>query len=264
MEILFSFLLSFVFSVNTMVSNSNVNLQKIFDENKITGSVTIYDYKNKIWIYSNEEDSKIRRLPASTFKIPNSLIFLEEEVVKDENEAMKWDGIKRYIENWNKDLNLREAYEYSALWFYMKGAGKINSEKYKEYLKEFNYGNQIVSEKKNSFWIDRSLKISPEEQIDFLINLYEEKFMLSEKTYKIVKDIMINEKTPEYTLRGKTGWGREGAENVIWYVGYIEAKENVYFFAVRIINDSEERNSYLLDFRKQLTMMVFRELGIIN
>ena len=35
MEILFSFLLSFVFSVNTMVSNSNVNLQKIFDENKI-------------------------------------------------------------------------------------------------------------------------------------------------------------------------------------------------------------------------------------
>ena len=59
MEILFSFLLSFVFSVNTMVSNSNVNLQKIFDENKITGSVTIYDYKNKIWIYSNEEDSKI-------------------------------------------------------------------------------------------------------------------------------------------------------------------------------------------------------------
>ena len=85
-----------------------------------------------------------------------------------------------------------------------------------------------------------------------------------EKTYKIVKDIMINEKTPEYTLRGKTGWGREGAENIIWYVGYIEAKENVYFFAVRIINASEERNSYLLDFRKQLTMMAFRELGIIN
>ena len=109
MEILFSFLLSFVFSVNTMVSNSNVNLQKIFDENKITGSVTIYDYKNKIWIYSNEEDSKIRRLPASTFKIPNSLIFLEEGVVKDENETVEWDGIKRYIENWNKDLNLKEA-----------------------------------------------------------------------------------------------------------------------------------------------------------
>ena len=264
MEILFSFLLSFVFSVNTMVSNSNVNLQKIFDENKITGSVTIYDYKNKIWIYSNEEDSKIRRLPASTFKIPNSLIFLEEEVVKDENEAMEWDGIKRYIENWNKDLNLREAYEYSALWFYMKGAEKIKDEKYKEYLKEFNYGNQTVSEKKNLFWIDQSLKISPEEQIIFLINLYEEKFTLSKETYKTVKDIMINEETPEYTLRGKTGWGREGAENVIWYVGYIETKENIYFFTTRIINDSEERNSYLLEFRKQITMEVFRQLGIIK
>ena len=264
MEILFSFFLSFMFSMNTMMTNSNADLQKIFDENKITGSITIYDYKNKIWIYSDEEDSKARRLPASTFKIPNSLIFLEERVVKDENELMEWDGIKRYNENWNTDLNMKEAFRYSALWFYMKGAGQRKSEKYKEYLKEFSYGNQIVPEKTNSFWIDRSLAISPEEQINFLINLYEEKFSLSEKTYKIVKNIMINEETSKYTLRGKTGWGRDGAENVIWYVGYIETGENVYFFATRIINNSEERNSYLLELRKKITMDAFNELGIIN
>ena len=34
MEILFSFFLSFMFSVNTMAANSNANLQRIFDENK--------------------------------------------------------------------------------------------------------------------------------------------------------------------------------------------------------------------------------------
>ena len=263
MEILFSFFLSFMFSVNTMAANSNANLQRIFDENKITGSITIYDYKNKIWIYSDEEDSKIRKLPASTFKIPNSLIFLEEGVVKDENEPMEWDGITRYNENWNTDLDLRDAFRYSALWFYMKGAKQIKRETYEEYLKEFSYGNQNVPEKTDSFWIDRSLEISPEEQINFLINLYEEKFSLSEKTYKIVKNIMINEETPDYILRGKTGWGRDGAENVIWYVGYIETKGNVYFFATRIINDSEARNSYLLELRKKITMDAFRELGII-
>ena len=264
MEFLFSFLLSFVFSLNTMVSNSNADLRQIFDENKITGSITVYDYKNKICIYSDEKDSKVRKLPASTFKIPNSLIFLEEEVVKDENEVVKWDEVKRYNENWNKDLNLREAFEYSSLWFYMKGAEQIKSEKYKEYLKEFSYGNQVVPEKNNSFWVDRSLEISPEEQINFLVNLYEEKFPLSEKTYRTVKNIMINEKTPEYILRGKTGWGRDGTENVIWYVGYIEAKGNIYFFATRIINGSEERNSHLLELRKRITMDAFRKLGIIS
>jgi beta-lactamase class D len=264
MKIFFSYLLSFIFSLNTMVSNSDLNLQKFFDKNEITGSITIFDYKNKIWIYSSEEDSKVRKLPASTFKIPNSLIFLEEKVLKDENDIVKWDGIKRYNEKWNSDLNLRDAFKYSALWFYMEGSRHVESKTYKKYLEEFSYGNQTVSEKKNSFWVDGSLKISPEEQINFLGNLYEEKFSLSEKTYKTVKDIMVIEKTPEYTLRGKTGWGIEEGENVLWYVGYVETKDNVYFFATRLINKFPERNSHLLEVRKQVTMDILRELKIIN
>ena len=51
MEILFSFLLPFILSFNTMAVNSSSNLEGIFDENKITGSITVYDYKNKKWIY---------------------------------------------------------------------------------------------------------------------------------------------------------------------------------------------------------------------
>lgn len=35
--------------------------------------------------------------PASTFKIPNSLISIEEYAVKDENEVLKWDGVIKRI-----------------------------------------------------------------------------------------------------------------------------------------------------------------------
>jgi len=41
-------------------------------------------------------------LPASTFKIPNTLIALEEEIV-DENTVLKWDGKKRAWKPWNQD-----------------------------------------------------------------------------------------------------------------------------------------------------------------
>ena len=264
MEILFSFLLPFMLSFNTMTVNSSSNLQGIFDENKITGSITVYDYKNKIWIYSSEEDSSIRKLPASTFKIPNSLIFLEEGVLRDENETLEWDRVERYNEKWNADLNLREAFKYSALWFYIKGSERVEKEKYREYLHEFAYGNQEISGQNKAFWIDGSLTISPKEQINFLVNLYEEKFPVSKKTYETVKDIMINEKNKDYVLRGKTGWGRDGSQNVIWYVGYLETGENVYFYATRIINKSESETAYLLELRKEITFDAFRRLGIID
>jgi len=37
----------------------------------------------------------MRILPASTFKIPNTLIALEEGVIKSDSEVIKWDGVLR-------------------------------------------------------------------------------------------------------------------------------------------------------------------------
>ncbi len=60
-------------TVNKAVSGGfqQENLQKYFDDLNIKGSITIYDYKNKKWYYSDKKYSEKRTLPASTFKIPN-------------------------------------------------------------------------------------------------------------------------------------------------------------------------------------------------
>ncbi len=68
----------------------------------------------------NLERSVNPYLPASTYKILNSLIALESKVIKDENEIIKWDGIKRFYDMWNQDQNLRSALKISCVWFYQE------------------------------------------------------------------------------------------------------------------------------------------------
>src|SRR5438132_6853314 len=78
------------------------SLKKYFDENKVEGCFTLLNNTNgKITVYNMALDTQ-RFLPASSFKIVNSLIGLETGKIVDEKMVIKWDGVKRAIENWNK------------------------------------------------------------------------------------------------------------------------------------------------------------------
>ena len=239
------------------------NLQKYFDDLNIKGSITIYDYKNKKWYYSDKKDSEKRTLPASTFKIPNSLISIEEYAVKDENEVLKWDGVIREFPAHNADTDLKTAFKNSTVWFHREMSRRVGIDKYRKYLKEFNYGNQKLSGIPDYFWLDNTLVISPAEQINFLSGLYEEKYPLSKRTYNIVKNVMIEKKTDSYTLRAKTGSGLVKTLDIGWYVGYIETKDNVYFFATRLQQDEPNKNDDFLNLRKTVTFNIFQDMGVM-
>ena len=240
------------------------NLQKYFDDLNIKGSITIYDYKNKKWYYSDKKDSEKRTLPASTFKIPNSLISIEEYAVKDENEVLKWDGVIREFPAHNADTDLKTAFKNSTVWFHREMSRRVGIDKYRKYLKEFNYGNQKLSGKPDYFWLDNTLVISPAEQINFLSGLYEEKYPLSKRTYNIVKNVMIEKKTDSYTLRAKTGSGLVKTLDIGWYVGYIETKDNVYFFATRLLQDEPYKNDDFINLRKTVTFNILQEMGVLK
>ncbi len=70
----------------------------------------------------------------------------------------------------------------------------------------------------------------------------------------LVKDIMINEQTPNYVLRGKTGW----ANNIGWYVGYLEQNNDVYFFATNLDFDSSADPAL----RLEVTRLSLQDLGL--
>ncbi|MDO6389729.1 penicillin-binding transpeptidase domain-containing protein [Pontibacter sp. BT731] len=245
-----------------------VDLNTPFQDCNIKGSITLYDYQAKKWTYSNVNDSHLATLPASTFKIINTLIALETGAVADENEVIKWPGetdtVKYgYRPDIYHDMNLREAFQKSAGWVYVELAKKIGKAKYKDLLTKSNYGNADVSIQDPDFWNFGNFAISPASQIEVLIGVYEETLPFSKRSFKILKDIMIEEQTDSHTLRAKTGWTRDGGKDTGWWVGYVEKEDNVYFFATRLIKDRNTPNPDFGSCRKEITRSVFRQLDVL-
>lgn len=217
---------------------------------------------------NNPTDSQFPTLPASTFKIVNTLIALETGTVKDENEIIPWisdyDTVKYgHRPNTYHSMNMKEAFKLSAGWAYVELAKKIGKPTYKDYLTRIEYGNTDVSIDDPDFWNFGNFAISPVNQIEVLIGVYEETLPFSEQSFAILKEMMIDEKTETYTIRAKTGWTRDGGKDTGWWVGYVESNDNVYFFATRLIKDRNESNPNFSSCRKQITLKILGNLGIL-
>jgi len=265
-KIIFLFLLLNLASLKIYAQQ---DLSEPFKKCNIQGSITFYDYNAKKWISSDINDSHFPTLPASTFKILNTLIALESGVVAGENEIIEWPGFADTIKYGNRpeiyrDMSLKEAFKASAVWYYIDVAVKIGKAKYKEYLTACNYGNTDLSVDDVDFWNFGKLAISPANQIEILVGIYEETLPFKKENFAILKNIMIEEQTKNYTLRAKTGWTRDGGKDTGWWVGYVERKENVYFFATRLIKDRKEVNPNFSKCRKEITKTILSQLNILE
>lgn len=235
----------------------------------IGGSITLFDYKANQWISNDMHDSQSGTLPASTFKIINTLIALDVGVIADENEIIPWPGTTDTVKYGYRpeiyhDISLREAFRLSAGWAYVELAKKIGKDRYQEYLKNLNYGNADVSINDPDFWNFGNLAISPVNQIEILRGVYEESLPFSKRAFGILKEMMIEEKTDTYTLRAKTGWTRQGGKDTGWWVGYVERSDNVYFFATRLIKDRATPNPNFGICRKTITRTILQQMKMIE
>ncbi|MCT7995664.1 class D beta-lactamase [Laspinema olomoucense] len=242
----------------------NFNFGQHFQELGVEGSIIIGELNSdRLWQH-NPKRNQTPFPTASTFKILNSLIALETGVIPHELAVLTWDGIPRTIPTWNRDLNLKEAFKLSAVWFYQVLARRIGYERMQQWITQVGYGNQNIGKPEDidQFWLQGNLQITPQEQVQFLRRLYNNDLPFSEQTLTLVKEIMIYEQTPDYTIRAKTGWfgfGNESLQNIGWFVGYVETPNNAYFFATNIdVNKAEDGPA-----RIELTRRCLRDIGVL-
>jgi D-alanyl-D-alanine dipeptidase len=237
------------------------SLKKFFDEAGLTGGIYLYDLaKNEFTIYDRQR-FETGFVPASTSKIIHSLIFLDSGALKDETEVLKWDGVKRPIEAWNQDHNLRSALKVSAVWFYIETSKRITRNTMQHYYDAANYGNASTNGYGVDYWNKGDLRVTPHQQIDFLVRFYNYQLPFSTRSIDTVKDIMTEEKTDKYTLRAKTGWSSAYTPQVGWWVGYVERSSNsTYFFATEIDITKDEDAAK----RKEITRNILKHLKIIE
>lgn len=253
-------LLLFTFTLFLHAQNTKNDISQIFKG--YDAAFVLYDFNNQQFIKYNPERCAVRFLPASTFKIPNSLIGLETGIIKDADFIIPWDSVKTWNENWNRDHTLRSAIQFSVVPWYRELARRLGREKSQHFLNIFDYGNKTIGEKEDYYWLDNSLKISADEQVLFIKKLYENELPVSQRSIDIVKEILINDSTGNYILRAKTGGGKKEDGNYIgWYIGWLETNNNVYLFALNIDADTFEKMAPL---RKKLTLQVFKQLEIIE
>jgi beta-lactamase class D len=239
------------------------DLKKYYDQYHVVGSFVLYDLINNHYIFCNPGQYHTQFIPASTFKICNSLIGLETGVIKDENFVIKWDSIIRPIPSWNKDQNLKSAFKNSCVWYYQELARRVGGKQMKYWLDKTEYGNKDTSGGIDKFWLEGGLRISPAQQISFLRKLYANELPFSQRSMDIVKKIMITKDTNGCIIRAKTGWGNQDNIDIGWYVGYIETKNNIYFFA-NCIQSAKPDNPDFSKIRIEIFYKVAGELGLLK
>ena len=212
----------------------DLEIANLFKEKNLFGTIVISSRDGRKTYTHNDERARTRFVPASTFKIPNTLIALEEAAVANEKTIIKWDGKDKGLPAWNKDQSIETAFPSSCVWFYQELAKRIGWDKYVSYLGKLKYGNEQVGPELTTFWLEGDLKISATEQIAFLKRLWAESFPCRQSSYELLRKLMVVEQTPSYTIRAKTGWAPKSIPQIGWYIGYVESGEKVWFFATNI------------------------------
>lgn len=240
------------------ISEVKPELEKYFQG--FTGTFVLYNLNRNQYIRYNPARSAERFLPASTFKIMNSLVGLETGIIPDENYVIQWDGTKYDIPTWNQDHTLKTAIQNSVVWYYQELARRVGKEKMQQYIDVTGYGNKDISGQIDTFWLEGGLRISADEQVEMLKRLYAGDLPFSQRSLKIVKEILILEKTETWQLSGKTGTVQRVVPCVGWFVGYVEKKGDVYFFATNIESQGLDASGVKA---QEISQNVLRSLGLL-
>lgn len=199
--------------------------------------------------------------PASTFKIPLSLLALERGAVSDVDVVLPWDGQNRMIESWNKDHSMRTAFAASAVWFYQEMARRVGEDAMRRALVDYHYGTEAPGGALDEFWLNGGLTISPNQQVDFLRRMHDGELPVSKRTQDATLEIMELARDEHAVLRAKTGWAsREQGADIGWFVGTLETDGKPVHFAILLLQEDPETEVFWKS-RRELAERMLRELG---
>jgi len=245
------------------------DLGRFFEAEKLNGSFLLYDLKKDRYTAYRYARSRQGFLPASTYKIINTLIGLETGLLTDEATIMKWDGVRREREVLNKDMTLRDAFQVSCVPCYQALARQIGVQRMRSFVKKADYGHMdIQAGNLDTFWLRGKSRISPKEEVDFLRRVYTGQVPFSKPHLATLKKVMLLDDQPTHRLYGKTGWASsmDGIEmdgpDIGWFVGYVEKGDDVYFFATNIESPQPVPDTFLAG-RRRVTERILAELGIL-
>jgi beta-lactamase class D len=266
----FSATICLLFSCSPNNVDEDNSLGKYFTENKVKGCFGLYNNAtNQFTFYNKKRFTDSSFLPASTFKIVNSLIGLQTGVISSDSMVIKWDSVQRGVADWNMDLTMYQAFRVSAVPYFQEVARRIGKERMEFWLDTVNYGAGPkdtafrISTAIDTFWLDNTLKITPDEQLGLMKLLYFNQLPFFKAYQEKVKLAMLFENKTQYRLGYKTGWARdENGDHLAWVVGWVEENNHPYFFVLNL--ESSDPEPDIPAIRLNILKGILQELGFFQ
>lgn len=244
------------------------SLKKYFDQNKVEGCFGMFDNGHGAFtVYNLSRLRDSAYLPASTFKIINSLIGIEIGRVKDDSAILAWN--KRPVDRveCNTDMSMYSAFRLSCFNWYQELAKMIGKDTMQRWLDTLGYAQRYgkfkIQDNLDSFWLDNSARITADEQLGIVKKLYFDQLPFQKRTQGIVRRMMIMEDNANYSLSYKTGWGTTDKGHALgWIIGWIEENNHPYFFVLQVENP--DKNFDLGSVRINILKNILKQYGFME
>lgn len=262
--------LAIVVLVSCSLNNVNKDdaIKSYFDKNNVTGTFAFFNNgSGKFTVYNLKRYRDSAYLPASTFKIVNSLIGLQTGIISSDSMIIPWDGVKRR-EQWDKDLSMYQAFRVSSVPYYQEVARRIGKDTMQYWLDSLQYGMNKKKQaykitKIDDFWLDNSLKITPDQNLGLVKKLYFNELPFFKINQEKVKNAMLFESNANYKLAYKTGLAEtEKGHPLGWVVGWVEENKHPYFFVLNI--ESSDPNKDLSALRLEMLKEILKHYGFFE
>ena len=178
----------------------DARVAQLFRDAGVQGTFVLFDTRKDRLIGHHEARARTPYVPASTFKVPHTLIGLATGAVRDVDEVLPYGGKPQPFKTWERDMALREAIALSNVPIYQALARRIGLERERAHLIKLGYGNAEVGEAVDRFWLDGPLRISAVEQAQFLARLANGELPYAEAQQHSVREIIFLERCGDAKL----------------------------------------------------------------
>ena len=237
---------------------NNATISNLFEQAKTNGVITIYDGNSYASYGNNVSRANTYYVPASTFKMLNALIGIENGLTTPD-EVYEWRGEKRLFPAWEKDMTLTQAMTASAIPVYQELARRIGLNRMQNEVKRIGFGNSNIGNKVDDFWLVGPLKITPQQEAEFAYELANNRLPVSSASQEKVQTMMFNEEVNGNKVYAKSGWGWDVEPQVGWLTGWV-VKPNGKIVAFSL---NMEMRKEIAAKRKEIAYQSLKQLGIL-
>ena len=233
-------------------------LATLFQKRGVQGSFALLDNGSGTFTVHNLKHYRDSAFsPGATFHLVQSLVGLQTGKIVSATTVVPWNGVESGRAGCNRDLNMIDALRGSCTQWFGQVAKSIGKDTLQHWLDSLSYGNKQLS-RMDTFWLDNTLKIRPDEQMGFIKRLYFDQLPFFEVHQQAVKNALPVEAKPAYKMAYLTGEGTtQKATTLNWVMGWIEENNHPYFFVLTYESAKADANMQMQLLRDLLTQLDF-------